>query len=208
VPLEEIGHDTASLGNKIAECIAPGGEEFGNEHANQYDTAWYLITELANNVRQHSRGLGFISAQRTISDGFVKLAFGDCGCGIPTSLRDALPDSTRDLPDEDVIEKALVARISSKGPPANQGVGLTLSARIVSLMDGSLLIASGNGIVVRQPAVISVKRNLLGGGRFPGTLIAITFPFDGASDFNGKLLKAKELEKLLPSSPRSVSFQA
>jgi type I restriction enzyme R subunit len=57
-----------------AACIAPGGEDYQSENAGLYDAAYYLISEMANNVRQHSKGVGFVAAQTTKQDGFVKIA--------------------------------------------------------------------------------------------------------------------------------------
>ena len=207
VPLEPITHRVDDLGDQIAACIAPGGEDYENPNAGLYDAAWYLVTEMANNVQQHSRGMGFVAAQTTPSDGFVRIAIADGGCGIPASLADAGFQWARDLPDEDIIEQALVARVSSKGQPSNEGVGLTLSARIVDLMGGHMLIASGAGTVIRSNHCALKKERFAPGFRFPGTLVAISFRRSEASDFEHKLHTAKELEILLQASPNSATFQ-
>jgi len=207
VPLEEIPHQVDELGAQVASCIAPGGEEYGHPNAGLYDTAWYLITEMANNVRQHSRGTGFVAAQTTMVDGFVRIAIADGGCGIPASLKDAGLSWTRDLADEDMIEQAMAARVSSKGQPANEGVGLTLSSRIVDLMGGHMLIASGVGTVIRGGGEVLKKDRLESAKRFPGTLIAISFPRSAAVDFDSNLHKAKELEIPLRTFPSSATFK-
>jgi transcription initiation factor TFIIIB Brf1 subunit/transcription initiation factor TFIIB len=207
VPLEEIPHRVEDLGAQIAACIAPGGEDYGNSNAGLYDAAFYLITEMANNVRQHSRGVGFVAAQTTQRDGFVKIAIADCGCGIPASLKGAGFPWAQDLPDEDIIEQAMAARVSSKGQPANEGVGLTLSSRIVDLMGGHMLIASGAGTVIRSNNVVLKKGCLPEGIGYPGTLVAMTFLRSQAADFEYKLHKAKELEIPLRASPNSATFQ-
>jgi hypothetical protein len=207
VPLEQITHRVDDLGDQIAACIAPGGEDYEHPNAGLYDAAWYLVTEMANNVQQHSRGIGFVAAQTTLSDGFVKIAIADCGYGIPASLADAGFPWAKDLPDEGIIEQALVARVSSKGQPSNEGVGLTLSARIVELMGGHMLIASGGGTVIRSSDSALTKGNFPVGFRYPGTLIAISFRRSEAADFQHKLHKAKELEIPLRDSPNSATFQ-
>jgi ABC-type transporter Mla MlaB component len=208
VPLERISHRVEDLGDQIAECIAPGGEDYENPNAGLYDAVWYLVTEMANNVQQHSRrGMGFVAAQRTLRDGFVKIAIADCGCGIPASLADAGFPWASDLPDEDIIEQALVARVSSKGQPSNEGVGLTLSARIVDLMGGHMLIASGAGTVIRSNHGVVRKERLAAGARYPGTVVALTFRRSEAADFQSKLHKAKELEIPLRASPNSATFE-
>ena len=207
VPLEPITHRVEDLGVQIAECIAPGGEDYENPNAGLYDAVWYLLTEMANNVQQHSRGTGFVAAQTTQSDGFVRIAIADCGCGIPASLAEAGFQWARDLPDEDIIEKALVARVSSKGQPSNEGVGLTLSARIVDLMGGHMLIASGAGTVIRSNHGEVRKEPFAAGVRFPGTVVALSFRRSEAADFDCKLHKAKELEIPLRAMPTSATFE-
>ena len=206
-PLEEISHKVEALGDEIAACIAPGGEDYENPNAGLYDAAWYLVTEMANNVRQHSGGVGFVAAQATVSDGFVKIAIADCGCGIPTSLKDAGLAWAQTLPDDDIIERALVARVSSKGQPANEGVGLTLSSRIVDLMGGHMLVASGAGTLIRKHNSEPEKARFQNGHQFPGTLIAMTFLRSTASDFDHKLHMAKELEIPLRTSTNTAIFQ-
>lgn len=207
VPLEEIPHKVDDLGDQIAACIAPGGEDYESPNAGLYDAAFYLITEMANNVRQHSRGIGFVAAQTTLRDGFVKIAIADCGCGIPSSLKGAGFPWAQDLPDEDIIEQAMAARVSSRGQPANEGVGLTLSSRIVDLMGGHMLITSGAGTTIRSNQSVLKKVRLPEGSAFPGTLVAMTFLRSQAVDFESKLHKAKELEIPLRASVNPATFQ-
>ena len=207
VPLEEIHHRVDDLGAQIAACIAPGGEDYEHPNASLYDTAWYLITEMGNNVRQHSRGIGFITAQTTGSDGFVRIAIADCGCGIPGSLKDAGLIWTQELPDQDIIERAMASRVSSKGQPSNEGVGLTLSSRIVELMGGHMLVASGSGAVIRGADRALTKVSFGERAQFPGTLVTMVFQRSRAADFDSKLSKAKKLELLLRQGSGSVTFE-
>ncbi|MES2982894.1 MAG: ATP-binding protein [Verrucomicrobiota bacterium] len=207
VPLEEISHQVEDLGDRIAACIAPGGEDYDHPNAGLYDAAYYLVTEMANNVRQHSGGMGFVAAQTTLTDGFVKISIADGGRGIHGSLADAGFEWAQDSSDEDLIEQALVARVSSKGQPSNEGVGLTLSARIVDLMGGHILIASGSGIVIRSNSSEPKKTSFVSKARFPGTVIAITFLSSKAADFQRRLGEAKELEIPLRSPLNSATFR-
>lgn len=207
VPLEPITHDVENLSNKIAACIAPGGDAFENENSDLYDAAFYLLSELANNAHQHSRGHGFVAAQATKFDGFVKIAIADCGCGIATSLKDAGLSWTEGIPDEDIIEQALVARVTSKGQPANEGVGLTLCTEIIHLMGGDILIMSGAGLVIDQKMRPRVKQPLGGDAQFPGTLVALTFRRSEAANFYQKLQNAKKLHNLLLSSKNAAIFR-
>ncbi len=207
VPLEEIPHRVEDLGARIAACIAPGGEDYESPNAGLYDAAWYLITEMANNVRQHSRGVGFVAAQTTPWDGFVRISIADCGCGIPRSLKEAGFPWAQDLADESIIEQSMAARVSSKGQPSNEGVGLTLSSRIVDLMGGHMLVASGGGSVIRGKDSVLKKGRFANGARFLGTLVAISFRRSEAADFDSKLHQAKEIEIPLRASVNPATFQ-
>lgn len=207
VPLEPITHQVDDLGDRIAECIAPGGEDYEHPNANLYDTAWYLITEMANNVHQHSGGIGFVAAQTTPADGFVRIAIADGGMGIPGSIKKSGLPWAGDLSDEDIIEQAMVARVSSKGQPSNEGVGLTLSSRIVELMGGHMLVTSLGGTVIRSRDAEARKSVFEGGRQFPGTLVAMTFQRSEAGDFADKLQRAKELDIPLRDSPHPATFQ-
>jgi anti-sigma regulatory factor (Ser/Thr protein kinase)/ABC-type transporter Mla MlaB component len=206
VPLTEISACVDKMSHEVAQCIAPGGEEFEHENADLYDTAWYLISELATNVRQHSRKRGYIAAQSTNFDGHVRIALSDYGCGIPSSLKGSYP-AWVNYPDFEVIVNALKAHVSSVGEPSNQGVGLTLAARLVDLMEGHLLIISKKGLIRKIHGSPIEKRELNNGNEFPGTIIAITFRKSHSTGYHDKLQKAKELENLLPKSNLKASFE-
>lgn len=206
LPLEPI-HEVEVISNRIAACIAPGGDEYAHMNAGLYDAAFYLISEIANNVKQHSYGEGYVTLQMAKKNGFVKVAIADGGCGIPTSLIDAGLKWTAGLSDEDIIEQALVARVTSKGAPNNEGVGLTLTSQIVQLMGGSWLIASKGGRVLRLQNSDLVKKAFACGNCFPGTLVALTFKRSEASDFDQKLHKAKEINNLLQSVHNRAIFR-
>jgi ABC-type transporter Mla MlaB component len=79
VPVRVIDHRVTEMGNDLATCLAPGGEVFEHPMADLYDLAWYVFTEMANNVRQHSRGVGYVSAQVNRTEGLVRLALADNG---------------------------------------------------------------------------------------------------------------------------------
>lgn len=207
IPIEEIDYPVDRLGAAFAEIIAPGGEDYEHPNAGLYATAWYLITEMANNVRQHSRGRGFIAAQTTLGDGQIRIAIGDGGCGIPASLKEAGFSWAQELPDEDIIGRALEARISSKGSPTNEGVGLTLSSRLIDAMGGHLLIASGSGLHIRLRGGAPEVTPFPPGTRFPGTLITMTFPRSAAADFDQMFSKLKDIEIPLRPSCSPVSFE-
>jgi len=207
VPLCQIPVNTDHLGSSIADIIAPGGGEYDHPNMGLWDAAYYLITELANNVRQHSQRGGYIAAQWNKFDGFVRIALADSGIGIKQSLADGgHPWATTDT-DSQCIVKALGAKVSSKGQPNNEGVGLTLSSKVTTLMGGRILIASGGGIVATdtdgKPDIIHCSTEQ----RLPGTVVTIAFKKSEAEHFDHHLLKAKELEHLLQSSHNSATFK-
>lgn len=208
IPLEVISHQVEDLGDRFASCIAPGGEDYEHPHAGLYDASWYLITELANNVRQHSLGEGIIVAQTTQKDGFVRIAIADDGKGIPQVLENSGITTGENLTDMESINRALLPRISSKGQPSNEGVGLTLSARVTQLLGGSLLVNSQKGLVICSNDGKRTGVTSIGGDGFPGTLITLAIPKGTAAAFYERLIEAKELEGLLRPKGNSANFKA
>jgi hypothetical protein len=80
-------------------------------------------------------------------------------------------------------------------------------SRIVDLMGGHILVASGAGTDIRGGGPELRKSPLPGGGRLPGTLVALSFRRSAAADFDAKLHNAKELETLLRDSKNTATFQ-
>ena len=205
IPLEPIDHHVGELGERFADCLAPGGDDYEHPLAGLWEATYYLITEIANNVRQHSLGKGFACAQFTQSDDFVRIAIADSGKGIPAVLRAGLVEA-KNLNDLECLEKALEPKISTKGQPTNEGVGLTLSSIVTGLMGGWLMVSSGGGIMTCKP---DGKRasSLLPSPGLPGTLITMAFKKTEAADFDSRLSKAKELGGLLHPERHSGRFR-
>jgi len=74
-------------------------------------------------------------------------------------------------------------------------------------MGGHILVASGAGILIRGAAGAARKESIGYGAKFPGTLVAISFPKGAAADFDHKLQDAKALEIPLRSYPGSATFR-
>ncbi len=206
VPVRVIDHDVDRLGGDMAACIAPGGEEYEHPLSELHSLVWYVLTETANNVRQHSQGAGFASAQVNGKEGLVRLAIADNGRGVLKSFQDLEARWALELDDKSAIQKALEPKVSCKGRPTNEGVGLTLVAGLMREVHGWLMIVSGRGILRirrdKDPEVFDLPR----GCQYPGTIIGMTFGQADAGDFAASLHRAKKHAGLLQPRHRGATF--
>jgi hypothetical protein len=200
VPVQKVETPVDVMGSAMAACIAPGGEDYGHPMSALYDFIWYVITETANNVRQHSGGVGYATAQVTQAEGFVRLAIADNGRGIRQSFINAGLPWAAALDDVGAIQKALLPLVSSKGTPTNEGVGLTLSTGLAKLAKAWMLIVSGRGLARLLPDGRQEFSELPSGGFYHGTLVALTFKQAHITDF-AQLLMAAKVEAGLLQSP-------
>jgi hypothetical protein len=207
VPVQLVDHDVEKMGHDMAACMAPGGDDYEHPHASLYDLAWYVFTETANNARQHSRGLGYAAAQVTRSEGLVRLAVADNGKGILQSFIGAGLPWAQDLNEGEAILKALEPRVSSKGRPTNEGVGLTLVSGLVQQTRGWLLVVSGTGVVRLKPGNAPEVQLLPDGGRFDGTLVITAFRQADVTNFASLLHDAKFQAGLLRIGVPSGTFK-
>jgi hypothetical protein len=210
VPLRTIDHRVNKMGDEMALCVAPGGDDGEHTLAGLYDLVWYVLTEMGNNVRQHSGGQGFAAAQVGQSEGMVRIAIADNGCGILQSFREAGLSWSKTLDDRAAILKALEPRVTSKGSPNNEGVGLTLTSQMAELAEAWMLIVSGRGVVRIIPGKErSIEACLLPGtARYAGTLIALTFRQDCVSNYPQLLDAAKRKSGLLRRPENRGRFEA
>jgi pantothenate kinase len=102
--------------------------------------------------------------------------------------------------------KALEPKVSSKGSPANEGVGLTLTSKLAEQVGAWLLIVSGDGAVRMRPKQGMRVERLPGGERYGGTLVALTFPQGKAQNFPELLDLAKQASGLLQPKPGRGRF--
>ena len=205
VPVRIIDHRVVEMGNELAACLAPGGEDFGHALADLYDLAWYVFTETANNVRQHSRGVGCVAAQVNRTEGLVRLALADNGCGILKSFAGFAWSA--DMSDAEAVRKALEPRVSSKGSPTNEGVGLTLVAGLIRRTRGWLMIVSGTGGLKIRPGLEPETITLPAGARYPGTLVTLIFPQKDMRGYAILLHDAKVAAGLLQRPGGTVNFR-
>ncbi len=207
VPVRALTHNVEDMGHELATCLAPGGEDYGHPNASLYDLAWYVFTEIANNARQHSAGIGYAAAQVTRGEGLVRIAVGDNGNGIRKSFLDAGLEWAGESTDCTAILRALKPRVSSKGHPTNEGVGLTLVSELVRQTRGWLLVVSGNGVVILRPgSEIPESQILPDNGHYPGTLVVAAFRQQDSNDFAQLLHDAKVRAGLLSSGKSGATF--
>jgi hypothetical protein len=206
VPVKLVDHEVDTMGADMAACLAPGGDEYESPHAALYDLAYYVFTETANNARQHSRGLGYAAAQVARAEGLVRLAVADNGKGIRQSFVDAGLPWAAGLTDAEAILRALEPKVSSKGRPTNEGVGLTLVSKLVRQTRGWLLVVSGAGVVQLRPEREAEVQLLPDGGRMDGTLVVTAFRQKDITDFAALLHAAKSSAGLLRTGPSSGIF--
>ncbi|SDS02347.1 hypothetical protein SAMN05444173_1656 [Opitutus sp. GAS368] len=207
MPVQLIDHPVDAMGHDMAMCVAPGGDDLDHPLAALYDLVWYVLTEVANNVRQHSGGIGYATAQVTQHEGFVRLALADNGKGIRQSFRDAGFSWSAGLDDPGAIQKALEPFVSSKGSPTNEGVGLTLVSGLARLTGARLLIVSGRGMLTMDAHGHVIAQEQGHGAVFQGTLLALTVPQNQVQDFAALLTAAKAAAGLLRPPGLSDSFQ-
>jgi hypothetical protein len=150
-----------------------------------------VLTEVANNVRQHSGGQGYASAQVQRAMGLVQLAIVDTGKGVRQSFVDAGLPWSKSIDDLGALRKALEPRISSKGKPSNEGVGLSLTVELARQSGAWLLVASGRGAVCLTPNLELKTAAVPDGRSVQGTLVAMTFKQENVLDFAALLQSAK-----------------
>jgi hypothetical protein len=205
VPVQLI-LDVDAMSREVAACLAPGGDDYGHVLSSLYDLSAYVMGELGANVRQHSGGTGFISAQVNANEGLVRLAVADNGRGIRQSFVDAGLSWSHGLSDSAAMRRALEPRVSSKGEPVNQGVGLTLVSGLARLTEAWLMIASETGVLQINPGGDVQESALPLGARHRGTLLALTFRRDKLQDFYTLLDEAKQQAGLLVKRPIKTRF--
>lgn len=206
VPLRQVEHPVEKLGHEMAACLAPGGEDFEHSMSGLYELAWYVLTEVGNNIRQHSGGTGFASAQVNRTEGLVRLALADNGIGILESFRMAGIPWSAGLSDAEAIQKSLEPKISCKARDPNEGVGLTLVSNLSRLTKGWLLIVSGNGVLQLSPNADVRISTLPDTGYLQGTLLTLTLTQNAAHDFPQLLHAAKIQAGLLRTEPTNGRF--
>jgi hypothetical protein len=197
VDIKAIGknhrNDTGKLSEEVADCIAPDQKDLDDpEETGFYDGISYSVSELINNVIQHSKSYGFLGAQYYKKDDLTQIVVADIGIGIMQSfIETGSPHASKASTDSKAIELALKAEVSSKthgayavGGAENAGVGLTLLKDIALNSGGSFLVISGDGCFINNNWL--ALRN-----SYQGTLVACSFKRSCLNKFDELLEDAK-----------------
>jgi len=107
------------------------------EHNEAAARALHLaIGEVGSNVCQHARSIGFMAAQTIAEHGVLRFAVADAGVGLRATLA---PLGAHD--DRQAVQLALAGERQLRNP--GHGYGLPATVRIITELDGELLLASG-----------------------------------------------------------------
>jgi len=165
----------------------------------------YVLTELLNNAMSHARLKGYgnacvwVASQYYRSSGRLQLAVVDNGCGMLESLREHA--ALRDLPrktDLEAILAALRPYVSCNRDlgvfidSVNQGIGLTVAARIAEHAEGRLVVLSGAGC--HDP--LGLSRRLANSARWQGVAVALECQRDALLN-----VRIRELMPLIEGMP-------
>lgn len=159
----------------------------------------YALTELLNNALSHARrqhhddARVWVASQYYRKDHRIQLAVVDNGCGILETLRyhNVLADNPRKT-DHTAILAALHPRVSCNRnlgvfeDSVNQGIGLTVTARVAAQAAGRLVVVSGAGF--HDP--LGRSGRLAPGVRWAGVAIAF--------ECRREALKEVRFQELLP----------
>jgi len=128
-----------------------------------------VISELAQNIVDHSAGIGYVAAQtyRSAQGRFVYLSVADSGIGLRNSLAERFPQAAN-WEDTEVIVNAMRPEFSRF---ANRGLGLTFVRKVCLDFKGTLQIRTGRTRLYLRAA----KVHPFTGDAFPGTQVAISF---------------------------------
>ncbi len=190
--IKETTIQTGDFAEMFASNVAPDQASLDSpEQTGVYDYMCYAVSELVNNVLQHSRGQGFCFAQKYPRENKIRLAIADNGIGIKESLKDSPHYRDTDL---GAIQKAIEPNVSGRawktvGTSENAGVGLSLLVEIAKITRGDYFILSGN-------ALCSSQGNCQFNSSIQGTVCGFTFPIESVANkiFNNSILQDAKMK--------------
>ena len=205
--LERIGRggntNTAAVSSKIAEILVPEeAEETDPDKSNFLDCIEYCVSELMNNVIQHSEGEGFVCAQFYPTKQITQIVIADAGIGIYDSFRSNRSPFAKEMnSDAEAIAIALKPTVSSRshlvepwgGESVNAGVGLTILRELTLSTGGEFGVASGRSAMFGESML-----DLGSDTGFDGTLVTCSIKRSELGSFHDRLEEIKN--RLLPDT--------
>jgi hypothetical protein len=216
VTLQEVSNKARTnverVSYDVAHCVAGEEEDdvdWESGEPGAYGFVEFAVSELARNVLQHSRGIGFVAAQHYPTTDLVHFAIADNGIGIRESFRGST-HAARITSDLDAVLKALEPFVSSKtenlpawGERVNEGVGLPMLKELCASAGGKLLVISGRGVYT-----LTGTQTLPEHTGFQGTLCALSVRRADAARYTEHLAEArKRLGLSTPPDTFSGVFQ-
>ncbi len=144
-----------------------------------YQALSYFVSELSNNIADHSKiEWGIMAAQSYPKLGFIDVTFADHGIG----LRECYISSGRYMPESDTkaIDLAMNG-VSTKEHAVSRGFGLSTSkSMLVKGLEGKFVFWSGKGIFIETSKNSSILEVESG---YSGCFIAIRLPLATSNRF-------------------------
>jgi hypothetical protein len=138
------------------------------------DAYHYLLSELVDNIDQHAGAdHAYVMAQYYPIRGEIEASFMDDGVTIPGSLERGIG---RHYPPEDAVQAIVDALGGLSSRTAERGFGLRTSVRLTNALGGEVLIVSGRGAVVAEPAGGVLPFRLSEDRALQGTLVSLRIP--------------------------------
>lgn len=189
------------LANDIAGVFFPDEdteEAWESGEVGAYGYVEFAISELGNNVLQHSKASGYLMAQYYPNGDTVRIGIADFGIGIRRSFQEnSAPFAAAD--DIQAVQLALQPRVSSKehlelrpGTAVNRGMGLTFLRELSLAAKGNFLVLSGNGYYS-----LTKEGTLAARAGFQGTFCALSVRRAEAESYSRLLMEAKQRFGLL-----------
>ncbi len=210
IPVKKVdpaANDVAQLATLLGECIDPT-----NGPAKQ--AVEYSASENILNCRQHSRAIGYVSAQYAPKRDYARIGIADCGRGILESFRANQSGFYREgMTDTEALELAIQPNVSSTthlphmyGKSPNRGVGLSMMRDLVRQTMGYMVLVSGTGWWMQDGTKPARSGRLPRGHSFQGVVCSICFQRNEIVDFNAMLEEARQVLGLQGSDPDGSLF--
>jgi len=138
------------------------------------------ISEIAQNILEHSRSTGFVNigkgSTRILGKEVLNICIGDAGIGIPSSLENKLRDCSKKELDRVALYKTLFEGVSRHDDPG-RGNGIIKTRGIIERHKGKMMLRSGRAKLWGNIASWQIERFMRKSlCFFPGTQVNLSFP--------------------------------